>query len=82
MQTYSIADAVKELDVDRKTLRRWAKDNLIPIPKPGTVKGRLVKCWNEKEMEKVRQFHANNYGGKGIDRREGSRVEQRKNKKK
>jgi predicted site-specific integrase-resolvase len=73
---YSISDAVRELDIDRKTLRRWAKERLIPVPNPGIVNGRLIKCWTEKEMEAIRKFKTNFYGGKGMDRRKGSRAKQ------
>jgi hypothetical protein len=78
---YSIADASKELPVDRQTLRLWVKSKFIPVPKPGTVKGRLAKCWTEEEMARIRKYYAENYGGKGMDRRKGSRAEQTKVKK-
>jgi predicted site-specific integrase-resolvase len=75
-RVYSISDAVRELGIDRKTLRRWAKDKLIPAPSAAIVNGRLIKCWNEKGMEAIRKFKTNFYGGKGMDRRKGSRAKQ------
>ena len=79
-EAWSIGDLAAELGVERKTLRRWVVDGLIPEPKPGIRDGRLVKCWSEKETEKIRAFHAKHYGGKGMDRRKGSRVEQKSSK--
>jgi predicted DNA-binding transcriptional regulator AlpA len=77
MKAYSISAVVKELRVDRKTLWRWVKEKHIPAPTPGTVRRRLAKCWSESEMEAVRKFHAHTYGGKGMDRRKGSRAKQK-----
>jgi hypothetical protein len=80
MKAYSISAVVKELRVDRKTLWRWVKERYIPTPTPGIVRGRLAKCWSESEIETVRKFHADTYGGKGMDRRKGSRAKQKRAK--
>jgi excisionase family DNA binding protein len=74
MKTYSVSDAAKVLGIDRTTLRRWIRKKQIPTPTPGIVRGRLSKCWTEKEMTRIREHKAAEYWGKGIDRRTGKKA--------
>jgi excisionase family DNA binding protein len=77
MRTYSISDAARLLEVDRTTLRRWIRKKQIPAPIPGIVRGRLSKVWTEKEMAGIRQYIANGFWGKGIDRRTGKKAKRK-----
>jgi excisionase family DNA binding protein len=74
MKTYSIAEAARILEVDRKTLRRWIGKKVIPAPAPGIVQGRLAKVWTDRELMEVRNYMSQSYWGKGIDRRTGKKA--------
>jgi len=78
MQTYSVSDAARVLEVDRTTLRRWIRKKQIPVPTPGIVKGRLAKVWTEKEMTEIREHITAAYWGRGIDRRTGKKAKHKK----
>jgi transposase-like protein len=79
MKTYSVSDAARVFEVDRTTLRRWIRKELIPAPTPGIVDGRLSKVWTEKEMVKIREHIDSGYWGRGIDRRTGKKAKKNKN---
>jgi len=74
MRTYSISRAAKLLEVDRKTLRRWVREERIPTPKPGIVDGRLSKCWTEDDIAEIKKHKAAAYWGRGIDRKTGKKA--------
>jgi excisionase family DNA binding protein len=80
--TYSVSDAAKVLDVDRRTLQRWVKKKEIPAPAARIVEGRLVKSWTEEEMVQLRRYKSDHYYGKGLDRRTGRKAKQTKQQKK
>ena len=74
MKTYSISDVGRLVGVDPKTLRRWIRKKLIPVPTPGIVDGRLAKYWKESEVAQIRTYMDAGYWGKGIDRRTGKKA--------
>jgi predicted site-specific integrase-resolvase len=74
MKTYSISEAASVLGVDRTTLRRWVRQKQVPAPTPGIVEGILSKFWTEKDMDKLREYKAASYWGKGVDRRTGKKA--------
>jgi excisionase family DNA binding protein len=77
MKCYSVSEAAKKVGVNRATLQRWVRADFIPAPKAEIVYGKLVKCWTEKEIAKIREFKTESYCGKGMDRRKGSRAKQK-----
>ncbi len=79
MKTYSISEAVEELEVDRKTLRRWIRKKVIPEPVPGMKDGHLCKLWTEKEMAGIRKYAHTGYWGLGINRKTGKKARQKEN---
>lgn len=78
MKTYSVSDAAKAIDVDRSTLQRWVKAGFIPQPQAEIVDGKLVKHWSETAIAQIREFKKTSYRGKGMNRRKGSRSQQKK----
>jgi predicted site-specific integrase-resolvase len=78
MKSYSVTEAAKDVKVSVRTIQRWVQDGHIPRPKEEIVDGQLVKSWTEKEIIIIREFKANFYRGKGMDRRKGSRAKQKK----
>jgi len=74
MRTFSVSEAAKLLEVDRRTLQRWAGKGKIPVPTPRIVAGRFEKSWTEDEMDRVRAYKSMHYYGKGIDRRTGKKA--------
>jgi excisionase family DNA binding protein len=74
MKKYSVSEAARILEVDRRTLQRWVNDKLIPVPTAGIVNGRLVKFWTEAEMAMLSDHKKNHYSGKGLDRRTGRKA--------
>jgi predicted site-specific integrase-resolvase len=74
LKTYSISDVSRLLGVDPKTLRRWVRKKLIPVPTPGIVKGRLAKYWRADEVAGIKAYMGSGYWGKGIDRRTGKKA--------
>lgn len=78
MRSYSVTQAAKDVKVSVRTIQRWVQEGHIPRPKEEIVDGQLVKSWTEKEMILIREFKANFYRGKGMDRRKGSRAKQKK----
>jgi excisionase family DNA binding protein len=74
MKKYSVSEAARVLEVDRRTLQRWVNDKVIPAPTAGIVDGRLVKFWTEAEMGLLREHKKNHYAGKGLDRRTGRKA--------
>jgi excisionase family DNA binding protein len=69
MLTYSISEAARVLQVDRRTLHRWIREKQIPTPSTQTISGIRCRLWTEAEMKKLKAYKAANYWGKGIDRR-------------
>jgi len=78
MKKYSVSEAAKLLEVDRRTLQRWVTRKAIPAPTAGVIDGRLVKFWTEAEMAFIRENKAAHYAGKGLNRRTGKRAKQTK----
>jgi len=76
MKTYSISDAAKVLEVDRRTLYRWIDKGVIPSPKPGVLNGRLARIWTNEELVLIRAYMRESYWGKGIDRRTGKKAKE------
>jgi excisionase family DNA binding protein len=74
MKKYSVSEAARILEVDRRTLQRWVNEKVIPVPTAGIVNGRLVKFWAEAEMAALRDHKKNHYNGKGLDRRTGRKA--------
>jgi len=80
MKTYSVSEAARLLEVDRRTLQRWVRDKEIPAPTPGIRDGVLGKYWTEAEMALLRKYRDEFYWGKGIDRRTGKKAKGKKKK--
>jgi excisionase family DNA binding protein len=74
MKKYSVSEAARILEVDRRTLQRWVNNNVIPAPTAGIVNGRLVKFWTEAEMGLLRVHKKNHYSGRGLNRRTGKKA--------
>jgi hypothetical protein len=77
MKCYSVSEAARELEVDRGTLQRWVRGGFITAPSAEIVGGKLVKCWTENEVDKIKEYKNRTYRGKGMDRKKGSRATQR-----
>jgi len=76
MKCYSVSETARKVEVNRGTLQRWVRAGFISAPKAEIVDGKLVKCWSEREIAKIREFKMESYRGKGMDRRKGSRAKQ------
>lgn len=74
MKAYSISDAAKVLEIDRKTLYRWVEKRVIPSPKPGVLSGRLARIWTSEDLVVIKAYMHESYWGKGIDRRTGRKA--------
>jgi excisionase family DNA binding protein len=74
MKKYSVSEAARILEVDRRTLQRWVSAKAIAAPTAGIVNGRLVKFWTEAEMGSLRDHKKNHYAGKGLDRKTGKKA--------
>jgi excisionase family DNA binding protein len=77
MKTYSISESAQILGIDRKTLYRWIRNRLIPVPKPGVINGRLARVWTAEELAAIKNHMTESYWGKGIDRRTGKKAKQK-----
>jgi predicted site-specific integrase-resolvase len=77
MKCYSVSEAARKIAVNRATLQRWILTGSIPAPKAEIVKGKLVKCWSEKDIAHIRDYKIKTYHGKGMNRRKGSRASQK-----
>jgi excisionase family DNA binding protein len=71
MKTYSVSEAARALEVDRRTLQRWVNKKKIPAPTSRIVKGRLEKSWTEMQIAQLKEYREAHYAGKGLDRRTG-----------
>ena len=74
MKTYSVSEAAKVLEVDRRTLQRWVNKKKIPAPTARIVEGRLEKSWKEGQIEQLKKYREAHYAGKGLDRRTGKKA--------
>jgi hypothetical protein len=77
MKTYSISEAARILEVDRKTLRRWTTKRLIPAPVLGISDGRPAKVWTEEDLTLIRDYMRDYYWGKGINRKTGKKAKKK-----
>ena len=78
MKTYSISEAARILEVDRKTLRRWTTKRLIPTPVLGISDGRPAKVWTEDDSPTIiRDYMRDNYWGRGINRKTGKKAKKK-----
>jgi excisionase family DNA binding protein len=77
MKSCSISEAAQLLGIDRKTLYRWIRNRLIPVPKPGVVHGRLARVWTTEELAAIKKHMTESYWGKGIDRRTGKKAKKK-----
>jgi len=82
MKTYSVSEAARVLEVDRRTLQRWVNKKKIPPPTARIVEGRLEKSWTEEQMEQLKEYRKAHYAGKGLDRRTGKKAKGTKHVKK
>jgi excisionase family DNA binding protein len=77
MKTYSISEAARITEVDRRTLHRWIAKGQIPKPKTEIVDGQLRKSWTNEEVTKIKEYKKSAYWGKGVDRRTGKKAKKR-----
>jgi excisionase family DNA binding protein len=82
MKTYSVSEAARVLEIDRRTLQRWVNKKKIPAPKARIVEGRLEKSWTEEQMGHLKEYYDAHYAGKGLDRRTGKQAKGTKQVKK
>jgi len=76
MRQFTISEAAKELGIQRNTLYSWIRGRQIPAPKEVFVSGIRLRVWTEKQMNKLREYKASSYWGKGVDRRTGKKAKQ------
>jgi excisionase family DNA binding protein len=69
MNEYSISEAARLLNVDRRTLQRWIRDKRIPEPTTLTIAGVRLKFWTEKDFQKLKEHKIRGYWGRGKKRR-------------
>jgi DNA-binding transcriptional MerR regulator len=74
MRTYSVSEAARALGIDRRTLQRWVRENLVPVPTTQVIGGMLSRSWTEKDLGELREYKAARYWGKGKKRRKGKIV--------
>jgi excisionase family DNA binding protein len=77
MRQYTISEAARELGITRNTLYKWIREGEIPSPKQTFVSGIRLRVWNEQQTSKIREYKANNYWGKGVDRRTGKKAKKK-----
>lgn len=77
MQTYSVSEAARMLGVDRRTLQRWIRDGRIPAPVTQVLAGVQLKFWTERDLEKLKQYKAAQYWGKGKRRKRKRKSKQK-----
>jgi excisionase family DNA binding protein len=73
-RSYSISEAARDLGVRRTTLYEWIRKKVIPVPKLQFVSSIRLRVWTEEQMDKIREYKANKYWGKGVDRRTGKKA--------
>jgi hypothetical protein len=77
MKTYSISEAARIAEVDRRTLHRWIAKSQIPRPKAEIVDGQLRKSWTDEQVTKIKEYKKSAYWGKGIDRKTGKKAKKK-----
>jgi hypothetical protein len=71
---YSVSEAAELLEIDRATLYRWLRRELVPALIEEVVAGVRVTYWSEKELGKVTEYKTAHYCGKGMNRRTGKKA--------
>jgi DNA-binding transcriptional MerR regulator len=74
MKRFSISEAARICDVDRRTLHRWIAKKQIPSPKVEIVEGQLRKTWTAEEIGQIEEHKKTGYWGRGINRRTGKKA--------
>ena len=74
MQRFSISEAARICEVDRRTLHRWIAKKQIPKPKVEIVEGQLRKTWTPEEIAQIKEHKKTGYWGKGINKRTGKKA--------
>jgi excisionase family DNA binding protein len=64
-KTYSTIEVAKLLDVTSDTLHRWIREKRILAPEAQLLGPFRVRLWTAEDMEKVRDYKAQHYWGKG-----------------
>ena len=74
MKTYTVSEAARATELDRRTLQRWVRDKHIPSPKAEIVDGRLQKSWTTTDIERIMEYKKTSYWGKGMNRKTGKQA--------
>ena len=61
VKRYSVSEAARILNVDRRTLQRWVSQRLVPEPTTENIANMRVRFWNEQEFQKVKEHKARQY---------------------
>ena len=78
MVAYSVSQTARILGLDRRTLQRWAKEGNAPATRTQVVAGRRITYWTEADLKELKNYMAEHYWGKGLNRRTGEKARKKK----
>jgi len=65
-EKFSISETARLLGVNRGTLRRWIKKDLIPEPIAEDTAGARLRYWSRDGFAKVKEYREKHFGeGRG-----------------
>jgi excisionase family DNA binding protein len=70
-KTYSTIEVARLLDVTSDTLHRWIREKRIPAPEPQLLGPFRVRLWTLTDVERVKEYKAEHYWGKGGRKKRG-----------
>ncbi len=73
-KTYSTIEVAGLLDVTSDTLHRWIREKRIPAPETQLLGPFRVRLWTAEDVEKVREYKAHHYWGKGGRKKRNKRA--------
>jgi excisionase family DNA binding protein len=68
MKYYSTVQVASLIGIGNDTLFRWIRERKISAPQPEFVGGIRVRLWTEADVQRVREYKAKHYWGKGNSR--------------
>jgi excisionase family DNA binding protein len=54
-QRVATAEAANVVGIDRITLQRWIRDGKVKAPRPVLRRGRAVRLWSARDIERLRK---------------------------